>query len=215
MAAQLGGDLHYVAPDEDHLALALGLLGAHNDANVALALRAVSTLAGVDEGALRLAVLEHSSTFTPLPGRLTAVAEEEVDGGVLRYVDDGLATSVLPTVAALEVFEHDPVALIAGGFDRGIDYGPLAEAVAGREQKTVLVTMGNAGARVSDEVRSRVPGLEQHVATTMLEAVDLARGALTGGGVVLLSPAAPSFDRYHNWEERSADFVDVVRHTLR
>ena len=215
VAAQLGGDLHYVAPDEDHLALALGLLGAHNDANVALALRAVSTLAGVDEGALRLAVLEHSSTFTPLPGRLTAVAEEEVDGGVLRYVDDGLATSVLPTVAALEVFEHDPVALIAGGFDRGIDYGPLAEAVAGREQKTVLVTMGNAGARVSDEVRSRVPGLEQHVATTMLEAVDLARGALTGGGVVLLSPAAPSFDRYHNWEERSADFVDVVRHTLR
>jgi UDP-N-acetylmuramoylalanine--D-glutamate ligase len=60
-----------------------------------------------------------------------------------------------------------------------------------------------------------VPGLEQHVATTMREAVDLARGALTGGGVVLLSPAAPSFDRYHNWEERSADFVDVVRHTLR
>ncbi len=49
----------------------------------------------------------------------------------------------------------------------------------------------------------------------MREAVDLARGALTGGGVVLLSPAAPSFDRYHNWEERSADFVDVVRHTLR
>jgi UDP-N-acetylmuramoylalanine--D-glutamate ligase len=49
----------------------------------------------------------------------------------------------------------------------------------------------------------------------MREAVSLARGAVPDGGVVLLSPAAPSFDRYHNWEERSADFVDVVRDTIR
>jgi UDP-N-acetylmuramoylalanine--D-glutamate ligase len=75
--------------------------------------------------------------------------------------------------------------------------------------------MGNAGARVSDEVRRRIPTLEQHVAATMRDAVSLARGAVPDGGVVLLSPAAPSFDRYHNWEERSADFVDVVRDTIR
>jgi UDP-N-acetylmuramoylalanine--D-glutamate ligase len=214
VATQLGGDLHYVTPDEDHLARALGLIGAHNDANVALALRAVSTLAKVSERDLRVAVLERAATFMPLPGRLTPVAEEDTEGGVIRYVDDGLATSVLPTVAALDVFEHDPVALIVGGFDRGIDYGPLAEALLHRHAPTALVTMGNAGARVSDQVRRRVPGLEQHVAATMGEAVNLARGALKGGGVVLLSPAAPSFDRYHNWEERSADFVGVVRDTL-
>ncbi len=212
---QLGGDLHYVAPDEDHVALALGLIGAHNDANVALALRAVSTLTGVTDRDLRIAVLERAATFTPLPGRLTAVGEEHVEGGVIRYVDDGLATAVLPTVAALEVFEHDPVALIVGGFDRGIDYGPLAAVIGERRARTVLVTMGNAGARVSDEVRRRIPTLEQHVAATMREAVSLARGAVPDGGVVLLSPAAPSFDRYHNWEERSADFVDVVRDTIR
>ncbi len=212
---QLGGDLHYVAPDEDHVALALGLIGAHNDANVALALRAVSTLTGVTDRDLRIAVLERAATFTPLPGRLTAVGEEHVEGGVIRYVDDGLATAVLPTVAALEVFEHDPVALIVGGFDRGIDYGPLAAVIGERHARTVLVTMGNAGARVSDEVRRRIPTLEQHVAATMREAVSLARGAVPDGGVVLLSPAAPSFDRYHNWEERSADFVDVVRDTIR
>jgi UDP-N-acetylmuramoylalanine--D-glutamate ligase len=212
--AQLGGEVRYVAPDEDHLALALGLIGAHNDANVALALAAVSTCTGVSERDLRVAALESAASFEPLPGRLTLVAEEDVTGGVLRYVDDGLATSVLPTVAALEAFDDVPVALIAGGFDRGIDYGPLAEAIAGRNAATTLVTMGNAGGRLSEEVRRRHQDLEQHVATSMREAVDVARGSLPHGGVVLLSPAAPSFDRYHNWEERSADFAVVVRAIL-
>ena len=47
----------------------------------------------------------------------------------------------------------------------------------------------------------------------MREAVQLARAALEHGGVVLLSPAAPSFDRYRNWEERSEDFTTIV-HSL-
>jgi len=49
----------------------------------------------------------------------------------------------------------------------------------------------------------------------MPEAVEIARTSVIGGGVVLLSPAAPSFDRYHNWEERSDDFVSIVLDLLR
>jgi UDP-N-acetylmuramoylalanine-D-glutamate ligase len=48
----------------------------------------------------------------------------------------------------------------------------------------------------------------------MLEAVELARASLEEGGVVLLSPAAPSFDQYHNWEERSDDFTATVHSLL-
>ncbi len=212
---QLGGELRYVSSDEDHVALALGLLGAHNDANVALATAVVSTLTGVSERDVLVAVLERAAEFQPLPGRLTLVAEEQLEGGVIRYVDDGLATSVLPTVAALEVFNDEPVSLIVGGFDRGIDYAPLAEAIAARSTPTTVVTMGNAGSRVSDEVRRRTPTLVVRVASTMEEAVRLARDALVDGGVVLLSPAAPSFDRYHNWEERSSDFAAIVRAEVR
>jgi UDP-N-acetylmuramoylalanine--D-glutamate ligase len=47
----------------------------------------------------------------------------------------------------------------------------------------------------------------------MREAVERARAALPNGGVVLLSPAAPSFDLYRNWEERSADFTLMVAET--
>jgi UDP-N-acetylmuramoyl-L-alanine---L-glutamate ligase len=211
---QIGGKVEVVSPDTTGLAAALGLIGTHNDSNVALALRAVATLTGVNPTTLHETIASVARTFTPLRGRLTLVATEERDGARVRYVDDGLATSVLPAVAALEVFAEEPVALIAGGFDRGVEYGELAEAIVSRRLPTTLITSGNAGLRISDEVRSRRKDLVQHSADSMLEAVELARAALGEGGVVLLSPAAPSFDRYRNWEERSEDFTHIVRTLL-
>jgi UDP-N-acetylmuramoylalanine--D-glutamate ligase len=209
--AQIGGTLRYVASDTTSLAASLGLIGEHNNSNVALALAAVAELTGLSVEAIRAAVQLRASHFTPLRGRLTLVASERTGTATIRYIDDGLATSVLPTLAALEVFRDDPLVLIAGGFDRGVDYGELADALVARSAPTTLVTMGNAGARLSDEVRQRRPALIQHIASSMREAVEVARASLQGTGVVLLSPAAPSFDRYHNWEERSEDFTAIVR----
>ncbi|HTB08720.1 MAG TPA: hypothetical protein VK704_02820, partial [Acidimicrobiales bacterium] len=190
---------------------ALGLIGEHNDSNVALALAAVALLTGTDESTLRERVRARASEFEPLSGRLTLVAHERGDGTTVRYVDDGLATSVLPTLAALDVFGEEPLALIAGGFDRGVDYSELAVALCARECETTLITMGNAGLRIGDAVTQHCHDVTQHAATSMGEAVHLARASLTQGGVVLLSPAAPSFDQYRNWEERSADFTHIVR----
>jgi UDP-N-acetylmuramoylalanine--D-glutamate ligase len=209
--AQIGGTLRFVASDATSLATSLGLIGAHNDANVALALAAAAELAGRSLDAVRAAVEQRASEFTPLRGRLTLIASERVGAVMVRYVDDGLATSVLPTLAALQVFGHDHLALIAGGFDRGVDYGELAAALVARTTPTTLIAMGNAGARLSDEVHQRRPGFPQHIASSMREAVDVARASLDSGGVVLLSPAAPSFDFYHNWEERSQDFTKIVQ----
>jgi UDP-N-acetylmuramoylalanine--D-glutamate ligase len=207
---QLGGELRYVESDTTHLAAALGLIGAHNNANVALALAAVESLTGIAVDDARKAAEKESFRFEPLRSRLTLVARETVNGATLRYVDDGLATSVLPTVAALEAFVDDPLALIAGGFDRGVDYDELADALAARHQPTTLITMGDAGQRLGAALAQR-SALTQHRAENMLEAVQLARASLAHGGVVLLSPAAPSFDHYRNWEERSDDFTSVVR----
>ena len=207
---QLGGELRYVESDTTHLAAALGLIGAHNSANVALALAAVESLPGIAVDDAREAAKKESFRFEPLRSRLTLVAKETVNGATLRYVDDGLATSVLPTVAALEAFVDDPLALIAGGFDRGVDYDELADALAARHQPTTLITMGDAGQRLGAALAPR-SALTQHRAEDMLEAVQLARASLAHGGVVLLSPAAPSFDHYRNWEERSDDFTSVVR----
>jgi UDP-N-acetylmuramoylalanine--D-glutamate ligase len=48
----------------------------------------------------------------------------------------------------------------------------------------------------------------------MRQAVNTARSALDEGGVILLSPGAPSFDQYKNWEERSEDFTTLVHEII-
>ena len=208
---QLGGELIEVEADTTHLATALGLVGAHNDANVALALRATALTTGRSLEEVSRVVWDNASTFEPLRGRLTVVATEQVGPSRWRYVDDGLATSVLPAVAALEVFADEPVALIAGGFDRGVDYHPLAVALGERVRPTLLLTMGDAGARIGESLRLLRPSIDQLPLVTMGGAIDDARRWLVDGGVILLSPGAPSFDRYRNWEERSEDFTNEVR----
>ena len=213
-ADQLGGDVTYVAPDDGGLVGALSLLGAHNESNVALALACVTALTERPRADVIAAVSRRAASFTPLPGRLTLIATHSRHGRTVRFVDDGLATAPLPTLAALAVFADEPVALIAGGFDRGVDYAALSDALAARRPATVLVTMGEAGRRLAEVTRERAPSVSQYDVTTMGEAVEHALNALNDGGVVLLSPAAPSFDRYHDWEERSRDFAREVHRSL-
>jgi UDP-N-acetylmuramoylalanine--D-glutamate ligase len=207
---QLGGELIFVESDTSDLARELGLIGAHNNANVALALAVATQLTGVTLNEVRSAVKKEAHRFEPLRGRLTLVATETLNGSLLRYIDDGLATSVLPTVAALEVFRDEPIALIAGGFDRGVDYDELAKALSARVEFTTLITMGDAGKRLAEALLPHSKVVQRR-ASDMVEAVELARTSLDHGGVVLLSPAAPSFDHYKNWEERSEHFSAIVR----
>jgi UDP-N-acetylmuramoyl-L-alanine---L-glutamate ligase len=211
---QIGGDVVLVEPHEpadDELASALGLLGHHNASNVALALEVVSHLTRRSRESVAGAVAAEAENFVPLRGRLTLIDEEVTPNGRIRYVDDGLATAPLPTVAALEVFANDELALLVGGFDRGVDYSPLEDALAARTHPTSVITMGLAGERIAEEIAARGVDVAVFEAESMGEAVSLARARLPRGGVVVLSPAAPSFDRYRNWLERSEDFAAHVR----
>jgi UDP-N-acetylmuramoylalanine--D-glutamate ligase len=213
-AERIGGDITFVDPDGTGLAARLGLMGTHSNSNVGLALEIVASLTKRSVDDVRARVLDSASYFEPLRGRLTLVASEGEPSAIRRYVDDGLATSVLPAVAALDVFADEPVALIAGGFDRGVDYQPLAQAIAARRSTTVLVAMGEAGERIARHLADIGPEVRQIAVTSMHDAVDAARASLPTGGVVLLSPGAPSFDQYKNWEERSQDFTRIVREII-
>ena len=210
---QIGGEVVLVAARESHekLAHALGLLGHHNASNVALALDVVAHLTSRSPESVAGAVALEAENFVPLRGRLTLIDEEVTAHGRIRYVDDGLATAPLPAVAALEVFADDEVALLVGGFDRGVDYSPLVDALAARTRATNVITMGLAGERIAEEITAREIDVAVFEAESMGEAISFARARLPRGGVVVLSPAAPSFDRYRNWLERSEDFAAHVR----
>ena len=115
---------------------------------------------------------------------------------------------MLPAQAALRAFEDEPVALLVGGHDRGLDYTPLGRSVASRTAPTLVVTMPDNGPRIGAAVRDaagdRVEVLD---AASLQAAVETAFAWARSGGVVLLSPAAPSFGRFRDYRERAAAFA--------
>jgi UDP-N-acetylmuramoylalanine--D-glutamate ligase len=179
----------------------LPLAGAHNALNLCAALTAVEAL-GVVAPALPGAL----AGFEPLPHRLQVVAE--ADG--VTWVDDSISTTPESALAALASFPGREIVLIAGGQDRGQDFAELADALAARA--AALIGVPSTGPRLVAAARGA--GIERAVeAADLAEAVALARSLLHGGGggVALLSPAAPSYDNYRNFEERGDRFADLAR----
>ena len=82
-------------------------------------------------------------------------------------------------------------------------------AVAARAAATLVVTLPDSGAAIGSLLRARsnVAVLD---AGGVDEAVRLALGWLEGDGIVLLSPAAPSFSQFRSWKERSDAFAIAV-----
>lgn len=212
--ADIGGRIHFVEPDDSDLASALHLIGTHSASNVALALATVAQVTQRDITSVREMVQAQSSNFVPLPGRLTLILDTHVNDAHIRFVDDGLATTTLPTIAALDVMRNESVSIILGGFDRGVDYAELVDALMARSKPTFVVAMGPAGTRITETLAQR-SSVSWSVVDNMGDAVREAIDHLSGDGVVLLSPGAPSFDRYENWQQRSNDFARVVAEQTR
>ena len=181
----------------------LGLLGAHNARNAQLAQAALQAL-GVDGADDDERLAAACAQFTPLDSRLHALGE--VDG--VTFVDDSLSTNVLPTLAALAAFPGRRVALLVGGFDRGIDYAPLADGLAGRAQTRVL-TLPDNGPSIGAVLRTR--GIDVHDCDDLETAVRQAFSWAHPDGVVLLSPAAPSFGHFVDYRARAAAFAAAMQ----
>jgi len=175
--------------------------GVHNEANLCLAFEALLAW-GVDPGRLP-GLAEAVASFRPLPHRLETVAV--LDG--VAFVDDTLSTNPSAAVKALEAFADRPVALIVGGHDRGVDYEPLAARLR-RHPIAALVTLPENGPRIAALARGGAAAV--HSRETLREAVALAATLVPPGGVVLLSPAAPSYNAYASYEEKAQDFRDAV-----
>jgi UDP-N-acetylmuramoylalanine--D-glutamate ligase len=184
------------------------LLGAHNRRNALIA-RALLQALGVPEADDETRMANAANGFAGLESRLKVIGE--IAG--VTFVDDSLSTNVLPTLAAVEAFPDRRVALIVGGFDRGIDYRPLAEGLRSRTSELLLVTVPDNGAHIASVVAQAGAG----PAVTGLESDDLGAAVRSGfrwaqpGGVVLLSPAAASFGRYRDYRDRAAAFADAMR----
>ena len=208
-AAQLGPDIDWVSTDPARRTSwhrLLGVRGDHNLDNAEIARRCLEALGVVvDDDALAAA----ASEFPGLDHRLRTVGT--VAG--VEFVDDSLSTNVLPTLRAIDAFAGRRTAVIVGGYDRGIDYHPFGEGLTAREAPLLVVAIPASGDRIRQELAevSLPDSVEVTAADDLEQAVASAFSWARPNGVVLLSPAAPSFGTYRDYRERAAAFARTVQ----
>jgi UDP-N-acetylmuramoylalanine--D-glutamate ligase len=207
----------------------LQLPGGHNRRNALIARRVLAALGHAaadrelaDRAADDASLQSAADGFTPLPSRLTTVGT--VDG--VAFVDDSLSTNVLPTLAALDAFPGRRVALIVGGQDRGIDYAPLAAGVRGRAAATRVLTLPDSGPRITaafaaadtvSEAAAAAVDADGNGFAGVADCPDLAAAVAAAfawarpDGIVLLSPAAPSFGHFRDYRDRGDQFAAAMR----
>jgi UDP-N-acetylmuramoyl-L-alanine---L-glutamate ligase len=179
----------------------LPMPGQHNAGNVCAALTAIEAL-GLDAAALAPAAKQ----FRPLPHRLQTLGEQ----GGIRYINDSISTTPFASMAALECFSKEPVAILVGGYDRGLDWQAFVEFVATHPPRAI-VCMGQNGPRIAERLRAVAnPRFALHEAADLPEAVQHAQAALPEGGVLLLSPGAPSFGVYADYVARGRHFAEIA-----
>ena len=178
------------------------LLGLHNVANVLAAVAAAAAW-GVPTRVMQEAV----RAFSGVEHRLERV--REVRG--ISFYNDSIATSPAGTLAALEAFSQ-PMLLLAGGYDKGLPFDRLGEAIARRVKGVFLI--GNTAPQIAQAIEAaRIPGMPTPTVTScrdMATAVQAAYRAATAGDVILLSPACASYDQFRNFVERGRLFKQLV-----
>ena len=186
--ADLQGDAPSVAP--------------HYVAN-ALAAAALARAYGVGP----LSVRDGLRAFVPDPHRIADVAT--VDG--VRFIDDSKATNPHAAAASLAAFEH--VVWIAGGLLKGADVDALVQSVADRLRGVVLI--GAERALIAQALARHAPDVPVvDVPTTDTGVMDVvvarASELALPGDVVLLAPAAASFDMFASYGARGDAFAQAV-----
>jgi UDP-N-acetylmuramoylalanine--D-glutamate ligase len=185
------------------------LAGVHNVANLHVALAACVRM-GVDLDRSTEAVRRAVTGFRALPHRLSPVATR--DG--VTFVDDTLSTTPVSVRAAIDAFAGRQVTLIAGGQDRGLDYTDLAAAVVARGGTVQVITIPDTGTRFAADLRAAaaVADLAPPVTETasLADAVAEALRTARPGGLVLLSPGAPSYNRFRNYEELARTYEQIL-----
>lgn len=177
------------------------LRGEHNCENACAAILATLGIVSLDDA---VSAIEE---FKPVEHRLEFVRKLNN----IEWYNDSICTSPASVIAGVNSFNED-VVLIAGGYDKGLDYSEIAKPIINKVSKLILMgdTANKIEKAVSDELAKQNKVLPIYRCSSLNEVVDKAIEVAVEGEVVLFSPASASFDMFKNFADRGNKFKAVV-----
>ena len=177
------------------------LRGVHNYENILAALAATQNLVDIDT---QIKVI---TSFKGVEHRLELV--RELDG--VKWYNDSIGTSPTRTIAGLNSFD-ERIVLIAGGYDKHLEYEPLAKPIV--DHVDTLILLGQTAEKIHCAVKRELDRqgktMPIYRCLELEEAVNLARKTAKSGEIVLLSPASAAFDMFKNFAERGKIYKELV-----
>ena len=177
------------------------LRGNHNYQNIATAIAATSSLVDIETAVKAI------KEFKPVEHRIEFV--EEING--VKWYNDSASSSPSRTLSGLNAFKEN-IVLIAGGYDKNLDYTPLAKPIIDKVKTLILIgqTSGKIYEVVKNKLEEENKQLNIYMCETLEETIPIAKKNAKKGDVVLFSPASASFDMFKNFADRGNKFKELV-----
>ena len=177
------------------------LRGVHNHENICSAIAATASLVQPEIQA------EAIRKFKGVEHRLEFIRQIND----VKWYNDSIGTSPSRTIAGLNSFS-EKIVLIAGGYDKHLDYEPIAKPIVDNVSKLILI--GATAPKIQEVVEKELSKQEKEIpiynCTTLKQTVEKAKEVAKQGEIVLFSPASASFDMFKNFEERGNIFKELV-----
>ncbi|MFH1288665.1 MAG: UDP-N-acetylmuramoyl-L-alanine--D-glutamate ligase [bacterium] len=171
------------------------LLGGHNVSNI-LAVITACKIKNVTNDIIKNTI----KSFMGLAHRIEFV--REIEG--VKFYNDSKGTTIDSVAKAIESFSN-PIILIAGGQDKGLDFSILRNLVQKRVRFLILI--GEA----KEKIRRALDGTSViYENNTLEDAVRKAKELAVQGDVVLFSPGCASFDMFKDYKDRGNKFKKII-----
>ena len=176
--------------------------GMHNVENYMTAICAVwgdVSIESIRKVAREFGGVEHRAEFV-----------REFDG--VRYYNDSIASSPTRTASGTLSLYDFKIILIAGGYDKHLDYTELGDKIC--DKVKVAILMGATADKIETAIRNSSKYMENNPViirvADLAQAVEKARENAVSGDIVSMSPASASFDLYKDFDARGKHFKALV-----
>jgi UDP-N-acetylmuramoylalanine--D-glutamate ligase len=151
--------------------------------------------------------IKHLFDFQNLPHRM----EEFATINEVLFVDDSISTIPQSAIEAINYYKLKRTTLIFGGLDRGLDWNSFSVWLA-KSKVINIIGLPNTGHTIIEKISSMPEHKKKQLfmANDLNDAVSIAKKITPKYGVVLLTPAAPSQNKYRDYKERGATFKKLV-----